>query len=76
MIYKRGEFRKHLILIVDEMYLRKATQYQGREFVGADEQGKLYKGIVAFIVIGLIQSVPYVIKAIPEVTFRGDWLAE
>jgi len=38
--------------MVDEMYLQKATQYHSGEYVGADEDGNLYKGIVAFMIGG------------------------
>ena len=45
--------------------------------MGVDEEGNLYKGIVAFIVVGLLnQSIPFVVQAIPEVTFNGQWLVE
>ena len=45
-------------------------------YMGVDEEGNLYKGIVAFIVAGLNQSIPFVVQAIPEVTFNGQWLVE
>ena len=35
--------------MVDEMYLHKAVQYQAGEYVGADEEGNLFQGIVAFM---------------------------
>ena len=60
----------------DEMYLQKAAQYQAGEYVGADEEGNLYKGIMAFMVVGLKKSVPFVVQAIPEVTLNGQWLCE
>ena len=41
-----------------------------------DEEGELYKGIACFMIVGLKQSVPHVIQAIPEVTITGEWLAE
>ena len=62
--------------MIDQMYLQKSAQYQSGEYVGVDEEGNLYKGIVAFMVVGLKQSVPFVVQAIPEVTFNGQWLAE
>ena len=58
--------------MMDGMYLQKAAQYQAGEYVGVDEEGNLYKGIVAFMVAGLKQSIPSVIHAIPEVTFNGQ----
>lgn len=72
----KGEISNDLIMMFDEMYLQKAAQYQSGEYVGADEEGNLYKGIVAFMVVGLKQSVPFVVQAIPEVTFDGRWLCE
>ena len=50
---------------------------------GLDKEGNVYKGIVAFMVVRLKQSTPFVVQAIPqasqanpEVTFNGQWLAE
>jgi len=71
MLREKGEISGDLILMVDEMYLQKAAQYQSGEYVGADEEGKLFKGIMAFMVVGLKQSIPFVVQAIPEVTFNG-----
>ena len=61
--------------MVDEMYLQKATQYHSGEYFGADENGTLYKEISAFMIVGLKESIPYVIQVIPEVAFDGEWLA-
>ena len=36
----------------------------------------MYKGIVGFMIVGLKESIPYVIQSIPEVTFTGKWLCE
>ena len=58
--------------MIDEIYLQKSAQYQSGEYVGVDEEGNLYKGIVAFMVVGLKQSIPFVFRAIPEVTFNGQ----
>ena len=62
--------------MVDEMYLHKTAQYQAGEYVGADEEGYLYKGIVAFLVVELKQSTPFVVQAIAEVTFNGQCLCD
>ena len=48
-----GEILIDLMLMVDEMYLHKAAQYQAGKYVGADEEGNLYNWIVAFTVVGL-----------------------
>ena len=58
------------------MFLQKETSYQSGDYVGEDEEGELYKGIACFMIVGLKQSVPHIIQAIPEVTITGEWLAE
>ena len=53
--------------------MQKSAQYQSGE---NEEEGNLYKGIFAFLVVELKQSIPFVVQTIPEVTFKGQWLAE
>ena len=71
-----GEISNDIVLMADEMYLRKAAQYSGGTFVGADEEGNLYKGILNFMIVGLKQSVPLVIRSCPEISIHGDWVAD
>ena len=49
-------------MIFDEMYLQKRQEYFGGEMIGGDDEGELYKGIICFMVVGLKESIPYVIK--------------
>ena len=62
--------------MVDEMYFQKSTQYHGGEYVGSDEEGNMFKGVVGFMIVGLQKSIPFVIQALPETTFNGKWLSE
>ena len=62
--------------MVDEMYLEKATQCHSGEYVVADNEGNLLKGIVSFMIVGLKESLPCIGQAIPEVKFSGEWLAD
>ena len=55
------------------MYLQKSAQYQLREYV---QEENLYKGIFVLMVVGLKESIPFVVQTILEVTFNGQWLAE
>ena len=71
-----GHMSSDVILMVDEMFLQKGTSLQGGEYIGEDEAGELYKGIACFMIVGLKESVPYVIQAVPEVKITGNWLAE
>ena len=56
------------------MFRKLKTSVSG-DYVGSDKDGNLYKGIVVFMIQGLKQSIPVVIKACPEVTIKGEWLA-
>ena len=66
LLLAKGRISKDVILLIDEMYLQKSEEYHGGEIVGCDEEGKLYKGLVGFMIVGLKQSIPYIIKSIPE----------
>ena len=72
---ENGDLCEDIILMVDEMYLQKGTQFHGGDYIGEDEYGELYKGVVVFMITGLKQTVPTVIKACPETTIEGEWLA-
>ena len=72
----KNKISRDVILMFDEMYLQKGAQYHGGEFLGEDPEGNLYKGIVCFMIVGLKENVPYVIKASPEVSISGAWLAD
>ena len=58
------------------MYLQKASEYHGGKFVGKNEDGELYNGIVVFMVVGLRKSIPYVIRTLPETKVNGKWLSK
>jgi hypothetical protein len=75
ILNEKGEISKDIVLMADEMYLQKSSQYYAGNYVGANEEGDLYKGIVVFMISGLKKTVPTVIKASPETTVNGEWLA-
>ena len=60
--------------IYDEMYLQKSQKYFGREMIGFDDEGELYKGIDCFMIVGLKQSIPYVMKSSTETNIDANWL--
>ena len=71
-----GKISDDVILMFDEMYLQKCEEYSGGEVYGADENNELYKGLVCFMIVGMKESVPYVMKSIPEIKINGGWLKE
>ena len=76
LLRQNGKISRDVILMADEMYLQKSTQFAGGEYVGADADGNLYTGLVSFMVVGMKENVPYVIKAFPEVSISGSWLSD
>ena len=58
-----GKISQDIWLIFDEMYLQKCEEYFVGEMIGSDESGELYNGIVCFMIVGLKQNIPYVIKS-------------
>ena len=76
ILRKKGEISDDVILMADEMYLQKCTQFHGGEYIGADVEGNLYKGVVALIIQGLKKSISFVIKALPETKITGEWIAQ
>ena len=41
--------------------------------IGCDNEGELYKGIVCFMIVGLKESIPYVINSSPETNNDANW---
>ena len=56
-------------LIFDKTYLQKCEEYTGGQLIGAATNGELYKGIVSFMIIGIKQNTPYIIKSVPEIRY-------
>ena len=72
-----GTISDDVTLMVDAMYLKKCFQYHGGEYYGENSDGVLYSGIVVFMIIGLQQSVPIVVKTCPETSIiDGNWLSK
>ena len=46
VLLEQGKIGTH----VDEVYLQKDSQYQDGKLVGADNEGKLYKGVMTFMI--------------------------
>ena len=44
--------------------------------VGKDEDGEFYSGIMVFMTVGLNKSIPYVVKAVPEIKLTGDFVKQ
>ena len=62
--------------MIDDMYLQKAAQYQNGEYLGVSDDGDIFKEILVFMILGLKESVSYVIEAILEVQYSGKYLPQ
>ena len=71
-----GKISEDVVLMLDEMFLQKVEEYCGGKSIGANENNELYKGLVAFMIVGMKENVPYVIKASPDTAITGEWLQE
>ena len=54
----------------------KSSLHQSGKCVGVEKEGKLFKGIATFMVVGLRQSIPFTVQSISEVTFNVKSLAD
>ena len=73
---KDGKIIEDIFLFFDEMYLQKREEYFGSELIASNENGELYRGIISFMIVGLKESIPYVIKSSPEITTYTAWLRD
>ena len=58
------------------MYLQKCQEYFAGGLVGCSSEGELYKRLVCFMIVGLKNSILYVIKLSPGTKIYADWLKE
>ena len=78
-LLEKDHLSQDCVLLFDEMYLQKGTQFYCGEYIGANENDELYKGIMVFRITGLKKKkkpVPSVVKACHEVTVNGEWLSQ
>ena len=71
ILHEKQKIDKDVVLLMDEMYLQKEVQYQEGKLFGSNEEGTMFRGIMTFMVVGLRNNVPFVIKAIPESKIEG-----
>ena len=72
----QGVKSQDVVLMFDEVYLQKCEEYCGIEKTGANENNELYKGLLSFMIEGLKENVPYIIKFVPERNIDGKWIKE
>ena len=68
LLLENSSISKYIVILFDEMDLRKCAEYYEGKFLGSNINNELYKSIVCFMIIGLKENVPYIVIAAP-VTF-------
>ena len=64
ILFDNDEISRDRVLMADEMYSQKGVQYSSSgEYVGADEDGSLYKDVAALMVQRLQTSLVFLTKA-------------
>ena len=76
LMLEQGRISEDIVVPFDEMYLQKGTQYHSGEYLGQNEDGELYKGIVYFMIVGLRKNIPLVVKAVPETSVNGSLISK
>ena len=71
---QQGRISEDVILILDEIYHQKSAEYFGGDTFRTNEDGDLYKGMLCFMIVGLKNSIPCVIKIVPEKELRCQCL--
>ena len=74
LLLNQGSIDKDVVLLLDEIYIQKEAQYVGGEYIGADGDGNLFKGVMVFMIVSLKKHIPFVVKAVPEISITGVWL--
>ena len=64
--YGKEKFLKIYIQFLLKCTDKKSQEYFLRKMIGCDDKGELYKGIAGFMIVGLKESIPYVITPWPE----------
>ena len=52
----------------------KITRGDFGEIISANENNELYEGLLSFMIVGLKENVPYIIKSVLERNIDGKWI--
>ena len=72
LLLEEGKVDSDCILMLDEMYLQKCSEYSGGKYVGLGKKCNFLKSILVFIIVSLKKSIPYLIKSCPQTEINGD----
>ena len=73
---QQGRISGDVILILNEIYLQKSEKYFGGDIFRTNEDGDLYKGMLCFMIVELKNSIPCVLKSVPEKELSGQFIKD
>ena len=76
VLLEQEKIDKDIVLLLDEIYLQKDVDYSGGKMIGCDEDGNMFKGVMTFMINSLKDSIPFVVRAVPEKEITGKWIAK
>ena len=76
LLLKEEKISADCVLMLDEMFLQKSADDHSGSFVGQNENGEFYNVILVFMIVGLKESIPYVIEAIPKTSLNGEMVKD
>ena len=78
LLLENSSISKDILVLVlfDEMYLQKCAEYRGGECFGSNIDNELYNSIVCFMIIGLKENMPCVVKAAPVTFIKSELLKD
>ena len=67
VLLEKGKIGNDVVLLLDEVYLQKDSQYQDGKLVGTGNEGNLYESAMTFMINSLKKSISFFIKVISEI---------
>ena len=76
LLLQSGSISQYVIVMFDEMYLQKSQEYVGGELRGANENVMLCKSVLCFMIVGLQNNIPFIVRTVPVNKLESDSLKE
>ena len=76
MMKDKNAISDDVIVMYDEMYLQQCEEYAAGKVEGSNDDGELYNGVLAFMVIGLQKNVPFIVRAVTKTKLTAEMIKE
>ena len=63
-----------VMLLFHKIYLQMWEEYVGEDTDDVSKNGDLCKGMIYFMIVGLESNVPCVLKTVPGINIKWEWL--